>query len=379
MAKKNLKAMVWFGGSAHRDYGGNSVGTVYPYIDFQDVINRFMLGSHWHSFNDREKKAFMEAVEKGEVKIAEVGKNVNGNKDTGRFSDLQDGDYFVNAIMKKDTVYEFIYSMSPTLRNSLSMWGMHCKLDNLRDLNESERETINNVFGKANKFIVSDSVFNSFATMCGTSGDEFWAFNSADNQQSKRTTTTIRLQTVGMFDHKEVEKKEFGCKFISDIAHTLVQQLTGHKLVLKDRPDIGFTYGILASRYCNNDYIDVEKICEPTISMNDLYDVLDGKRDKIGDITREQLSLVIKHRMPMNTFNHLKDLFDKNKTKVIEVNAETTGYKVSPELFENIKQCVVFAPKAGYVGRFWVCLYGDTAATYEILDDLATFLQVMSN
>lgn len=377
--KQELFALLWE--TPKSTYSGH-IGRAFVFNDFEALIRHIVMGHSWYSLSNKDIRDFKESCEKGQVMIASIGKNVNGAKQTSRFVDILDGEYFVNSIVRKNTDMHYMYKMDSAVRNTLGTYGMHCKFVRPRPLTLDEFSIVSKVISESVSYDHSDEVFNLFAWLCSMDKKSPWKASPDSGGADKRIRNYIEFTTKEIFDKRITDTVIEASTYYAKIAHKLTLQLTGCDIALQNNSGVDFVEGIVNSRYCVNDNTCVNEVCKPSIKINDLFELFDGDRTIIGDsITRNDVSLIFDSVMPLNAYKYIEKYIDKSKVTVLEMNTMSEYRGITPDDFKGIKHCKIFYTKPTFGDGFnlAVCLYGDTATTYEMLGDVRTFLSVINN
>lgn len=393
LSKKNLKALLWLREKNRTVNRGCSLcGDCFFYYDLRTLMNDLLLGDAWFCLRNEEIKQFAKDVKDGNVVMASIGKN-KVDKDpydiTNKFSDIKDGEYFVNRKVSYNSVRDDLFLMDSSIRSGLSNYGNHCKLENIRPLNQDEAEVIKEAVGQANSAFNLDSVFNLFSFLCCSkriwnSYDEGFAHNIfGDWDNDKRERTYLGFDTLGMFNPKDVQVKIEACQEIARQAHRLTTALTGYELYLKDYPELDFVDGLVSARLVKNDMAEIKKVCEPTLTLKELFEMVAGDREP-GDwaiCIKLLFDTYIFNTTADNRNNFLHEFFDDRDTSnmtILKLCYHNDG--VIPSDFKGIKHSITWCNQDNEkTACFYVYLWDETAMTYEMMGDVKSFLDVIKN
>lgn len=387
MAKEKTKVLLWF-----KMDGLDRAGNAYFFTDLRELMNNLLLGRGYYCLRDDDIKNFIYDMSRKAIKITTVEKNYNGNKDFDtenhcwktKFSQVEDGDYFIrNRVDVNSTVDDF-YKMDSNTRNSFNSYGMYCKLEEPRELNQDEIDTIQESINQANGTINIDSVFNLFGVLCcaksiWTNYEESVAVNMAhDNWKSdKRERTFLGFDCMGMFDPDKVKEKVEVCEAVAKYAYELTLSLTGCELYVKSNPDVPFVDALMAARYVSNDSVEIRKVMEPTMTLKDLLEMAAGEKEIPGMMCAIKV-LLDKHITKATGNGFLDYYLPIGDVKVIRLD----GYNskgITQKDFKDLEHCVTWKCGGVHDSDFVLYMWDSTAMTYEMLGDIENFVKVIKN
>jgi len=387
MAKEKTKVLLWF-----KMDGLDKAGNAYFFTDLRELMNNLLLGRGYYCLRDDDIKNFIYDMSRKAIKITTIEKNYNGNKDYDnenycwktKFSQVEDGDYFIrNRVDVNSTVDDF-YKMDSNIRKSFNGFGMYCKLEEPRELNQDEIDTIQESINQANGTINIDSVFNLFGVLCcakniWTNYEESVAVNMAhDNWKSdKRERTFLGFDCMGMFDPDKVKEKVEVCEAVAKYAYELTLSLTGCELYVKSNPDVPFVDALMAARYVSNDSVEIRKVMEPTMTLKDLLEMAAGEKEIPGMMCAIKV-LLDKHITKATGNGFLDYYLPIGDVKVIRLD----GYNskgITQKDFKDLEHCITWKNGDGDCSDFVVYMWDSTAMTYEMLGDIENFVKVIKN
>ena len=389
------KILLWFRKNTKTNSYSSAIrsGTCFYYDDLRELMNNLLLGKAWFCLRDEEVQDFIQDFKDNKIKIAVAGKNLNGNNDyqnSNKFSNVQDGEYFVNNRIDKNSSSDNFYLMDSTNRQGLSCYGMHCKIESVKEPDENEKEIISESIKQANSNINLDSVFNLFGLLCSAKGiwtsyNEAYAHNIFDDwDNDKRERTYLGFNTLGMFDSKEVETKVEVCSEIAKQAHRLTTALTGYELYWKGYPEIDFVDGLISTRLAKNDMVEIKEICKPTLKLKDVFEMVVGDKDK-GEweiCLKLLLDQCITKQKELrvgcdgdNRFPH--DVLPADDLTVIQLCYHNN--KVKPKDFNNLKHSFVWCNGTGDTEVFYLYIWDETATMYDMVGNLDNFINLVKN
>lgn len=387
MAKKEkIKVLLWF-----KMDGLDRAGNAYFFTDLRELMNNLLLGKGYYCLRDDDIKNFIYDMSRKAIKITTVEKNYNGNKDYDtenycwktKFSQVEDGDYFIrNRVDVNSTVDDF-YKMDSNTRNNTNSYGMYCKLEEPRELNKDELDTIQESINQANGTINIDSVFNLFGVLCcaksiWTNYEEGVAINMThDNWKSdKRERTYLGFDCIGMFDPDKVKEKVEVCEAVAKYAYELTLSLTGCELYVKSNPDVPFVEALMASRYVCNDSVEIRKVMEPTMTLKDLLEMAAGEKEIPGMMCA--IKVLLDKHITKATGNGFLDYYLPNgDVTVIRVDEYSTN--ITQKDFKDLEHCVTWKCGGIHDSDFVVYMWDSTAMTYEMMGDIENFVKVIKN
>lgn len=386
MAKEKTKVLLWF-----KMDGLGRAGNAYFFTDLRELMNNLLLGRGYYCLRDDDIKNFIYDMSRKAIKITTVEKNYNGNKDYDnenycwktKFSQVEDGDYFIrNRVDVNSTVDDF-YKMDSNTRNSLSGYGIYCKLEEPRELNQDELETIQESINQANGTINIDSVFNLFGVLCcaksiWTNYEESVAVNMAHDswKSDKRERTFLGFDCMGMFDPDKVKEKVEVCEAVAKYAYELTLSLTGCELYIKSNPDVPFVDALMAARYVSNDSVEIRKVMEPTMTLKDLLEMAAGEKE-VPNWNNAIKVLLDKHITKATGNGFLDYYLPVGDVTVVRVDEYNT--KITQKDFKDLEHCVTWKCGGVHDSDFVLYMWDSTAMTYEMLGDIENFVKVIKN
>lgn len=381
MAKKEQKmALLWF-----KENYGNWQGKAYFYTDLKNLMTQLLLGGAWYCFSQESILAFREAFAKGNIKVCVVGKNYRSGKESSRFESIADGEYFVNDVVNINKNMEDFALMDSNIRNKLYWCGTHCKLGTPRDLLPHEKEIIDKTFKQATSGLNVDNVFNLFGLLC--CAKDIWtdymegrAINFLPSgegfENDKRQRTYLGFDTVKMFDPKEVKTKVELCEAAAREAFRLTTALTGCELYLKDYPELDFVDALMAARFLRNDDVEIKEVCKPTMTLKELFEIVVGDKESEDFGIAAKLLLDSYMGRPKENHRNIMNLLPTDGLTVLTIRFYHDNIPMLE--FKGLDHCVVWCVNSD-METYNVFMWGETAATYEMIGDVYKFLEVVNN
>lgn len=389
--RKDLKALLWIKNENPTiKKGCSSIGACFFYYDLKELINKLLLGNAWYCLNKYNIKEFEKGLADGKIMAANVGKNKIDQErydSPNKFSDIKDGEYFVSRKVSYDSIREDLFCMDLSVRQGLSNYGNHCRLENPRELTKDETDIIKLSLSQVNCAFNLDSVFNLFAFLCCTkriwkSYSEAIAHNILDDwDNDKRERTYLGFDTLGMFNPKDVKTKVEVCREVARQAHRLTTALTGYELYLKDYPELDFVDGLVSARLVKNDMAEIKKVCEPTLTLKELLEMVAGDREP-GDwaiCIKLLFDTYIFNTTADDRNNFIHEFFDDRETSGITVlKLYYHDHEVKPSDFKGLKHCVVWCNGNDEKSNcFYVYMWGETAMTYDMMGNVKKFIELI--
>ena len=382
MAKKEkMSALLWFRDNYKRT---RQDGVVYYFTDLSKLLDNLLLGSGWYCLSKESIVQFQEEFANGNVKIATVGKNTNGNKESSNFETVADGEIFVRAMIKYDSVKDDFAVMDSNNRKTFWPNATYCKLENVRELTDNEKEIITTKIQQANSGLNIDKVFNLFGLLCSakdvwTDYDEAKAINFYSGHNSwntdKRERTYLGYDTINMFDPKDVMTKLAVCDKVAREAFRLTTALTGCELYLKDHPELDFVDSLMASRLLRNDDVAIKEVCKPTMTLKDLFEIVVG--DKENKDFEVAAKLLLDQYIPAKKgHKNINKLLPTTGLTVLTINRNLDNIQMVE--FKGLKHCVVWCVDE-CKEVYDVFLWDETAMIYEMAGNINNFLKIVNN
>ena len=391
MAKKEkIQVLVWVGRYEKKKYTDYD-GEVYFYTDLNELMKNLLLGGKKHfCFSDKSQREFLEAYKNGNIKHCVVEKNINSNTEKLTYENLADGDYFVGRRVTVEDINNgnaYLRIMTSSVRNS---WysGIYCKLSNVRDLDESEKEIIDRSLEQSLGTGQLDRVFNLFALLCYAKNVVWRNYRDAKTLDGlsrnwfddKRERSFLGFSTMDLFHKDDVETRERVAERTARFAYQLTKELTGYELKLKDYPDDDFVEGLMSARYLQNESVIINKVGEPTMTMKEL--LMKAKSKETGvDFIAAQLCLgkfINGVGANANGIHWLDDLTDMTGVKRIEVSPYHLGVDITVKDFNDIDNCYAWNCH-GEDKNFVLYIWDEMIMTHDMFDNDETFIKVITN
>ena len=387
MAKKKeqLQVLLWVDRLSYS--GSDKKGKAYFYKDLKALMDTLLLGRGWYCLSAESKKDFIKDLGAGKIRHATVVKNFNVSQETNRFENLDDGDYFIDSRVTKDSVSEDYAIMDPNTRASFRYFGSYCKLGDVRSLNDEESAIMKDCFEGSMSVMNTDDVFNLFALLC-VSKKVMKTYDTSNTDgktyyDDKRQRSFLGYETYDLFTQDEVAKRTKEVEIVAHEAYKLTKALTGCDLFVKGAEHLDFVKCLVASRFLQNDDVEIRK-GNPTITLKEVFQrVVDGKPrgDELDTAIKVCLDKMILETNSTNQSKRFPDDYAKPDGMLCVVtDCYQYNHRIKVEDFANIDKCVVWKNDKHVGATFTIYMWDETAMTYEMLGgDLEAFVNISKN